>query len=128
MDKAHSACYRSLTAVTAAAHLAYLVYVPGGGFLALRWPRTVWLHLASVCWGLAIVALPLPCPLTTMENWARVRAGLNPLPGSGFVDRYLAGVLYPRDRTGTVRTFAFGAAATSWIALAEKRRNARRVR
>jgi hypothetical protein len=121
MTKAHCAFYRCLVAATAASHLAYLVYVPGGGFLALRRPRTVWLHLAAVCWGVAIVALPLPCPLTSLENWARARAGMKPLPATGFIDRYVAGVCYPSDRTGTAQAVAFTAAATSWIALARRR-------
>ena len=123
MKKAHFA----VVIVSVGAHLAYLFYVPSGGFLALRWPRTLWLHLASVSWGAAVVALALPCPLTSLEDWARARAGMMPLPATGFVDRYIAGVLYPRGRTGIAQTLAFSAAATSWIALARKHRNPRRV-
>jgi len=123
MKKAHFA----IVIFTVGAHFAYLVYVPSGGFLALRWPRTIWLHLASVCWGMVIVALPLPCPLTSLEDWARARALMKPLPSTGFVDRYVAGVLYPVDRTGRAQALAFTAAATSWIALARKLRNAERV-
>ena len=47
-----------------------------------------------------------------------------PLPATGFVDRYVAGVLYPSGRTGIAQAFAFGAAATSWVALARKHREA----
>ncbi len=126
-NQARRACFQYLVIVTAAAHFGYLVYVPSGGFLALRRPRTRWLHLASVCWGVAVVALRWPCPLTSLENWARTRAGMNPLPAGGFIDHYLAGVCYPPDRTGTARTAAFGAAAASWIALGAKHRGARRV-
>lgn len=77
-----------------------------------------------MCWGVAIVALPLPCALTSLENWARARAGMNRLPTTGFIDRYVAGVLYPSDRTGAVQALGFGAAALPWIALARKRRPA----
>lgn len=59
MTKAHFACFKYLVTVSVGAHFAYLCYVPCGGFLALRWPRTIWLHLASVCWGLAVVMLPV---------------------------------------------------------------------
>ncbi|ORW94261.1 hypothetical protein AWB92_10835 [Mycobacterium sp. IEC1808] len=125
MTKAHFACFKYLVTLSVGAHFAYLCYVPCGGFLALRWPRTIWLHLASVCWGVAVVTLPVPCPLTSLENWARLRAGMTPLPSTGFVDRYVAGVIYPAGRTGTVQTIAFLAAVTSWIALAKRRRNSR---
>jgi hypothetical protein len=123
MKKAHFA----VVIVSVGAHFAYLFYLPSGGFLALRWPRTVWLHLASVCWGLVVVTLPVPCPLTSLEGWARARAGMKPLPPTGFVDRYVAGVLYPPGRTGMAQALAFLAAAISWIALARNRRRARRV-
>jgi uncharacterized protein DUF2784 len=123
MKKAHFA----VVIVSVGAHFAYLFYVPSGGFLALRWPRTIWLHLATVSWGVAVVAVPLPCPLTSLEDWARARAGMRPLPATGFVDRYVAGVLYPPGRTGTAQALAFLAAATSWIALARKHRSPRRI-
>jgi Protein of Unknown function (DUF2784) len=122
MKNAHAALYRTVTAATVAAHFAYLGYLPVGGFLALRSPRTVWLHLASVGWGVAVVALPLPCPLTALEDWARAQAGMRPLPPAGFIERYVAGVCYPADRTRTVQVLALGAAAVSWIALARKQR------
>jgi hypothetical protein len=118
MKKAHFA----VVIVSAGAHFAYLCYLPCGGYLALRWPRTIWLHLASVAWGLLVVTLPVPCPLTSLEDWARARAGMTPLPSTGFVDRYVAGVLYPPGRTGAAQVVAFLAAATSWIALARKAR------
>jgi hypothetical protein len=114
--------YFAVVVVTVGAHFAYLAYVPSGGFLALRWPRTIWLHLLTVGWGVAVVVLDLGCPLTSLENWARARAGMNPLPRTGFIDRYVAGVIYPSDRTGLVQALAFVAVALSWIALARKRR------
>lgn len=117
MKKAHFA----VVVVSVGAHFAYLLYLPSGGFLALRWPRTIWLHLASVCWGVAVVTLPVPCPLTSLEDWARARAGMEPLPSTGFVDRYVEGVLYPPGGTGAAQALAFIAAALSWVALAARR-------
>jgi hypothetical protein len=114
--------YVAVVAVSVGAHFAYLAYLPSGGFMALRWPRTARLHVASVCWGLLVVLLPVPCPLTALEDWARARASMAPLPATGFIDRYIAGVLYPSGRTGTAQALAFGAAAVSWVALASKRR------
>ncbi|BBZ38346.1 DUF2784 domain-containing protein [Mycobacterium conspicuum] len=120
--------YFAVVAFSVCAHFAYLAYVPIGGFLALRWRRTTWLHVASVCWGVLVVALPVPCPLTTLEDWARARAGLAPLPATGFIDRYVAGVLYPAGRTGLAQAFAFGAALASWVALARTRKSFRHSR
>jgi uncharacterized protein DUF2784 len=110
--------YFAVVVATVAAHFAYLVYLPSGGFLALRWRRTFWLHLPTVCWGVGVVALDFPCPLTSLEDWARAGAGLDPLPKTGFIGRYVAGALCPANRTATAQTLAFVAAAVSWIALA----------
>ncbi|MGA7051514.1 MAG: DUF2784 domain-containing protein, partial [Mycobacterium sp.] len=92
--------YFAVVVFSVYAHLTYLVYLPSGGFLALRWPRTTRLHVVSVCWGVLVVVLPVPCPLTTLENWARERTGMAPLPATGFIDCYVAGTLYPSGRTG----------------------------
>jgi hypothetical protein len=49
---------------------------------------------------------------------------MKPLPSGGFVDRYVAGILYPPGRTGIAQGIAFTAAAISWVALARKHREA----
>ena len=85
---------------TVGVHFGYLIYVPSGGFLALRWPRAMVLHVPTVAWAAAVIGLQRPCPLTSLESWARRRAHMDPLPTTGFVDRYLAGVLIPSGRTG----------------------------
>ncbi|MFZ1177331.1 MAG: DUF2784 domain-containing protein [Mycobacterium sp.] len=105
--------YFPAVVVTVGVHFAYLVYVPSGGFLALRWPRTIVLHVPAVAWGVAVIGLKLPCPLTSLESWARRRANMDPLP-TGFVDRYVAGLLFPSGRTGVAQALAFVAAAISW--------------
>ncbi|KAA8964811.1 DUF2784 domain-containing protein [Mycobacterium sp.] len=113
--------YFAVVALTVGAHFAYLLYLPSGGFLALRWPRTIVLHAAAVAWGVAVVGLRLPCPLTSLERWARARAHMEPLPAGGFVERYVSGVCYPGDRTGVAQTLAFLAAGVSWAVLARSR-------
>jgi hypothetical protein len=106
--------------LTVGAHFGYLLYLPSGGFLALRWPRTIWLHVPTVLWGVGVVVFGLPCPLTEIERRARARAGMDPLPASGFIDRYVDGVCYPTNRTGAAQTLAFTSAAVSWVAFAWK--------
>lgn len=114
----------AVVALTVGTHLAYLIYLPSGGFLALRWPRTILLHVPTVVWGFGAAALHFPCPLTSLERWARARAQMDPLPAGGFIDRYAAGVLYPANRTGVAQTLAFLAAAVSWVLLGWQRRRA----
>jgi Protein of Unknown function (DUF2784) len=107
--------------LTVGAHFAYLLYLPTGGFLALRWPRSIACHVATVVWGVGVVVFGLPCPLTALERWARARADMDPLPTSGFIDRYVDGIFYPANRTGAAQASAFAAAAVSWVAFASKR-------
>jgi len=109
--------FRLLTTLILALHFAYLAYVVVGGYLAWRWPRTIWLHLAAATWGLITVAAGLNCPLTYAEDWSRRRAGESGLT-VGFIDRYLEGVLYPERYAGTMRALAAVVVAISWAGLA----------
>ena len=80
-----------------------------------------------VVWGIAVVTVQLPCPLTWLEQRARDRAGMAALPPDGFIGRYVAGVVYPADATRHAQTLAFAAAASSWavLAIARTRNDAR---
>lgn len=107
--------YVVLVWLVAAAHFVFLIYLPVGGFLALRWRRSIWLHLPAVLWGIASVAVGLGCPLTALERWARTRAGLAPLGGAGFIDHYITGVFYPEWAAGYVRVGVFVTVLVSWF-------------
>lgn len=109
---ARQALYAGAVAATVAAHLGYLVYLPSGGFLVLRWPRSVWLHVPVVVWGIAVVTVQLPCPLTWLEQRARDHAGMAALRPDGFIGRYVAGVVYPADATRHAQMLAFVSAAS----------------
>lgn len=122
MTRRREGMYAAVVAATVGAHFAYLLYVPSGGFLAVRWPRTIVLHVAAVVWGVAVVALPLGCPLTSVESWARQRAGMNPLPTTGFIDRYVADSFVPSGRIGAAQGMAFASAAISWVIFAGRMR------
>lgn len=115
----------ALVWVVVIAHFAFLAYLPSGGFLALRWRRTIGLHVAVVLWGIGSVVLHFWCPLTTLERWARARAGMAPLSPDGFIDHYVTGVLYPASADGYVRAAAFLAVLVSWIVYAARRRRDR---
>ena len=46
-----------VVALTVAAHFAFIGYLVIGGFLAWRWPRTIWLHMPVVVWGVGSIAM-----------------------------------------------------------------------
>jgi len=114
--------YIMVVAAVVVAHFAFLVYLASGGFLALRWPRTIWLHVAAVLWGIGSVVLHFPCPLTWLERWARQHAGMGRLPPGGFIDHYLTGVLYAAGSVGVLQVLAFAAVCVSWIVFVARRR------
>jgi len=122
--------YRVLVTVILAVHFGFLAYVVLGGFFAVRWPRAFWPHLVAAAWGFAVVAVPLTCPLTYAEGWARQRAGEGPLT-KGFIDRYIEGVLYPERYTNLLRVLVAVLVLGSWtwaLARWRARRAAERAR
>ncbi len=108
--------YQIAVALIVASHLAFVGYVVVGGFLAVRWPRTLWLHGAATFWAVLIVSDParLDCPLTWLERRARAAAGMAALPPDGFIAHYLAGVLYPPAWTTAVEAGVLVAVLGSW--------------
>ncbi len=76
------------------AHLGFILFVIGGGFLALRWRRLVWLHLPCAVWGALIEFAGWVCPLTPLENSLRIAGGESGYD-SGFIDHYIMPLIYP---------------------------------
>jgi Protein of Unknown function (DUF2784) len=109
------AMYQVVVAVAVALHFAFICYVVVGGFVALHWRRTIWLHMPTVLWGIAITAGHLDCPLTWLERWGRAKAGMAPLPPKGFIAHYVAGVLYPASWASAVPIAVFAVVAVSWV-------------
>lgn len=114
--------YIIVVGVVTVAHFAFIGYLAGGGFLALRWPRTIWLHVLVVLWGIGSVVLHFPCPLTSLERWAREHAGMGQLARGGFIEYYITGALYPFGLVGVVQALGFVVVGVSWVAFAAKRR------
>lgn len=106
--------YQTVVALVVALHFAFIGYVVIGGFLALRWRRTIWLHVPAVIWGSAIAAKRVDCPLTWVERWARAGAGMAPLPPDGFIAHYITGVIYPVGWMLGVQLASFVVVAVSW--------------
>jgi hypothetical protein len=116
--------YRVLLAVAVGAHFAFLAFAVFGGFLAWRWPRTIWLHGAGAGWLLLVVVAQLTCPLTWLEDRSREAAGLATLP-AGFLDHYVEGVFYPRGAAAEAQIVVALIVLTSWIGYAVRTRRRR---
>ncbi len=107
--------YVAVVAVVVALHFGFIGYLLGGGFLAWRHPRTIWLHIATAAWAVAITVVPsLECPLTLVERWARGHGGMDPLPSDGFIAHYVTGVFYPTGAADIAQLAAMLVVAASW--------------
>ncbi|MGH3521984.1 MAG: DUF2784 domain-containing protein [Mycobacterium sp.] len=107
--------YQVAVAFAVVVHFAFICYLVAGGFVALHWRRSIWLHLPAVLWGIAITTGHLDCPLTWLERWARTKAGMAPLPPEGFIAHYITGVLYPASWAGSAPVVVFALVAASWV-------------
>lgn len=84
-------------------HVAFVLFVVGGLALIVlgnlrhwRWVNQWWfrlLHLGAIAVVVAEAWLGLICPLTTLEQWLRARAGDTSYSGS-FIEYWLQQLLY----------------------------------
>ena len=94
--------YRILADTVVTLHLAFILYAALGGFLALGWPRSAWLHVPTALWAAAVEFAGWVCPLTHLENHFRLKAGMSGYPG-GFIEHYLLPAIYPSGLTRSVQ-------------------------
>jgi hypothetical protein len=93
---------RLLADAVVAVHLAFIVFVVGGGLLVLWRRRWAALHLPAVAWGAWTELTGTLCPLTPWEQALRQRAGEAGYAG-GFVDHYLMPLIYPAGLTPRIQ-------------------------
>jgi hypothetical protein len=118
--------YAAAAVLVLAVHMAFVLFVVFGAFLVLRRPRLLRLHLPAVAWGVYIEVSGRGCPLTTLENLLRLRAGLAGVEGS-FVEYYMVSMLYPDGLTRNLQFVLAGLVAAINLALyARLRRDQRR--
>lgn len=79
-------------------HALFILFVVGGGFFVLRWPRLAWLHLPAALWGGGVELTGGICPLTDLELYWRRRGGTDGYSGS-FIEHYLEPLIYPAGLT-----------------------------
>ncbi len=106
-------------------HLAFILIVVFGAFVARRYPRLLWLHLPALAWGVYIEFSGGICPLTPLENRLRVLAGEAGYAG-GFIEHYLVPLIYPEGLTQEIQ-IALGVAvlAVNLLAYAQLWRSPR---
>lgn len=109
--------YVALVVAAVLAHFAFIAYLVGGGFVALRWRWTIACHAIAVGWAVLIVTHCVDCPLTWLERWGRAHAGMAPLPPAGFVAHYITGVLYPSTWADPAEAVVFVTVVVSWVAV-----------
>jgi len=94
--------YNVLADLVLVSHLAFVVFVVVGGTAVLRWPRLAWVHVPAVFWAVLTEYAGWVCPLTPLENALREAGGQATYSG-GFIDHYVAAVLYPAGLTRAVQ-------------------------
>jgi len=90
--------YSLLADAVVVLHFAFILFVAAGGLLVLKWPQLMRLHLPAAGWGALIEFTGWICPLTPLENRLRVMGGGAGYQG-GFIDTYLAPLIYPEGLT-----------------------------
>ncbi|MGW5051093.1 DUF2784 domain-containing protein [Actinokineospora sp. NPDC004072] len=116
----------ALAAATAVVHFIALGYIGLGGFLAWRWPRTIYVHVFFAAWGVLVNVTPIPCPLTELENHFRHQQGLGDLPG-GFNEHYIYGELFPHAMLPVVGVLAIVLLVVSYAGVWARRRRGVKV-
>ncbi len=90
--------YRILAELTMLVHFAFLLFVVFGAFLVM-WRRWIaLLHVPAFVWGALISLMGWICPLTPLENHF-LRLGGAEGYDTGFIEHYIAGILYPAGLT-----------------------------
>jgi hypothetical protein len=112
-----------LADIVVVVHLAFIGFITIGGFLAWRWPRAIWAHLAAAAYGIGIVIIGWDCPLTPLEKRLRERAGEGGYSG-GFVDRYIEGVIYPERYAALLQALVGALIVVGWVGFALLHRRA----
>lgn len=90
--------YRLAAEATLLVHLGFIVFVLLGGLLAWRWRWIVLVHLPAAAWGAFVELSGRLCPLTTLENHLRHRAGQAGY-SEGFIEHHLLPIVYPEGFT-----------------------------
>ena len=115
-----------LADIVLVAHLAYLAFLPTGGFLAWRWPKVLPVHVVALGVALVSITIGFDCPLTSWEQSLRRNGGQRAYT-DGFVDHYLTGHVYPHGYAWLVQVVVALCVVVSYVGLALRRRSPHRT-
>ena len=102
-------------------HLAFIGFAVFGGLLVAQRPKLAWLHIPCLLWAVSIACGGWICPLTPLEQHLRLAAGETGYRG-GFVDHYIAPLIYPAGLTRTMQiifglfVLALNTVVYGWVA------------
>jgi hypothetical protein len=99
--------YRIAADLVLMTHFAFIVLVVAGGLAVYRHGWFAWVHVPAASWGAFIELSGRICPMTTLENILRVRAGQEDYANS-FVEQYILPVIYPAGLTRQVQLVLAG--------------------
>ncbi|MFZ2169559.1 MAG: DUF2784 domain-containing protein [Methylococcaceae bacterium] len=85
-------------------HLAFIAFAVFGGLLAVWRRKALFIHLPAAVWGVFVELTGRVCPLTSLENTFRIKAGTAGYSES-FVEHYLLGIIYPAGLTREIQYF-----------------------
>ena len=111
--------YIALADAVLAAHLAWIVFVMTGALFTRGRRVLTGVHLISLVWGIIVEAGPWPCPLTLLENFFEMKAGVSPYQG-GFLLHYLDAAVYPDISELLLVTLGIGVCAINLAVYARR--------
>lgn len=83
-------------------HLAFILFAVLGATMAVWWRWVPLVHLPAATWGFFVELTGRDCPLTHLENYLRIKAGLSGYTES-FVEHYLLAIIYPAGLTREIQ-------------------------
>jgi hypothetical protein len=119
--------WRVLADLVMVVHGALLLFFVVGAFLAWRWPRLIWVHLAIVVWNLLIVVIDFGCPVTASEKYFRRQGGESVYSG-GYIHHYLEGRLWPEGATPIAEKVGFALVLIGYAGFFVARRRRAKLR
>src|SRR4030066_2477277 len=90
--------FRLAPACVLLAHLAFILFALLGATMTVWWRWAPLVHLPAAAWGFFVELTGRDCPLTHLENYLRIKAGLSGYTES-FVEHYLLAIIYPAGLT-----------------------------
>lgn len=101
-------------AVVVALHMAFLVYMVVGAFLALRRFALIWPSIGVTVYSVYVTLTDFTCPATTLEKWLLEAGGRTPYDGS-FTAHYLRGTVYPAEYENAIWIGAMALAVVAYV-------------